>query len=103
MKNEGMSVFEDKTTDRVFLFIRGRVDSVNAPVLQSKLNDAIKSKVNKIVLNMSKVEFISSAGIRVILLMYKTFARAGGTFGIEEPSEIVKNALGMAALKELLV
>jgi len=53
--------------------------------------------------NMSQVEYLSSVGIRVILKIYKQTMETGGKFNIERPSEIVKNVLGMVALKELVI
>ena len=103
MKNEDFLIAKDKTSYSVNFDIKGRVDSNSAPILQCKLNEAIKSGVKKIVLDMSQVEFLSSAGIRVIIKTYRDITKAGGTLGIEKPSESVKNVLGMAALNELLV
>ena len=103
MKKEEFIFTKDKTQFSLSMDLRGRVDSINAPILQRKLNEAISSGVINIILNMKRVEFLSSAGMRAILQSYKTLARTNGTLGIEEPSEEVKKVLGMAALKELMV
>ena len=102
MKNGDFLITEDSTPDIVNLFIKGRIDFANSSAFQYQLEKNIKNGVKKIVANMSQVEFLSSAGIRVILLTHKTMLKTGGSFGIEEPSECVKNVLNMVALNELL-
>ena len=89
--------------DGLRFIIKGRVDSVYAMPIQNTLDEAINGGVKKIILNMSQVKFLSSAGIRMILLTHRTLTKAGGSLGIERPSENVKNVLGMAALDELLI
>ena len=83
--------------------VKGRVNSITAPVLKNKLEEAIHGEQVNIILNMSQVEYLSSNGISAILNTYKQAQNAGGKFGIEQPSEIVKNVLGMTALDKMLI
>ena len=103
MKNDEFEIIPEKTKDGIKYFLRGRVNSYSADELQHKMNEAIKEGHKLIVLNMMKVEYISSAGIRVILKTYKDANEACSKFGIEMPSHNVKNVLGMTALDELLI
>jgi anti-anti-sigma factor len=84
-------------------FAKGRIDSNNADLLLAELEKALQEGQKAIVLNMSRVEYLSSIGIRVILKIFKQASEMEGKFNIERPSNIVKNVLGMLALKELLV
>ncbi|MCL1958562.1 MAG: STAS domain-containing protein [Spirochaetes bacterium] len=103
MKDENLEVTEE-IKDGICRFVaKGRVDANSADVLLYKLETALKDGQKTIILNMTQVEYLSSIGIRVILKTYKQASEAGGKFHIERPSEIVKNVLGMTALKELLV
>ena len=103
MKDENLEVTEE-IKDGICRFVaKGRVDANSADVLLYKLETALKDGQKTIILNMTQVEYLSSIGIRVILKTYKQALEAGGKFNIERPSEIVKNVLGMTALKELLV
>jgi len=86
-----------------FIIAKGRVDSNTADTLLEKLEDALKNGNKSIILNMTQVDYLSSVGIRVIMKVYKQAIEAGSTFKIDRPSEIVRNVLGMVALKELLV
>ena len=103
MNKEEFTITKEKIPGGLRFIILGRVNSINAPTIQHKLEEALKDGVKKIVLDMGLVEFLSSAGIRVILKTHKDLKKEGGTFGIEQASENVKNVLGMVALGEMLV
>ena len=95
---------ERKTVEGAEKFVlKGRLDSINATELQYILEDVFGAGIASIILNMTLVEYISSAGIRVILKAYKQAEEAGGQLRIERPSENVKNILGMTALEQMLV
>jgi stage II sporulation protein AA (anti-sigma F factor antagonist) len=103
MKNEDFIITHEKKDNAVKFILKGRVNSLNANELDYKLEEALKEGQKNIVLNMHMVEYLSSAGIRAILKVYKDAKEAGGKFGIEMPSESVKNVLGMTALDEMLI
>jgi len=98
-----MKITQEKTPAGIKLTIQGRIDSINSVKFGNELEQAIKDGHTNIILNMLQVEFLCSTGIRVILKAYKEVKTAGGSFGIEMPSECVKNVLGMVALNEMLV
>ena len=83
--------------------VEGRIDTVSAGKLESKLEQAVKDGQTSVVLNMHQVEFLSSTGIRVILKFYKRLKGLNGKLRIEEPSECVVNVLGIAVLDEILI
>ena len=103
MKNSDSEITEEKIAEGIRFTIRGRVNSDNADELQEILEKALNEGHKKIVLHMFWVDFLSSAGIRVLLKAYQDANTAGGKFGIEMPSQKVKNVLGMTALEELLI
>jgi len=103
MKDETLEINENIEDELCKIYAKGRVDSASAGVLQFKLEQTLNEGHKAIILNMAQIEYLSSIGIRVILSIYKQAAKSGGSFRIENPSEIVRNVLGIVALKELLV
>jgi anti-anti-sigma factor len=85
------------------LTAQGRVSTTEAPILEKKLNDALSFSTQLLILNMSCVEYLSSIGIRVLLAVYKKALKTNSKFRVENPSENVKNVLGMVALDDLLL
>ena len=103
MAENDLTITEEEMGDATKLFAKGRVNSFSANVLQFKLNEAFSKGKKSIIVNMMEVAFLSSAGIRVLLLFYKKAKEAGSGFYIESPSENVINVLGMTALDEMLL
>jgi len=103
MKDDVLEITDSMKDDVCRLIARGRIDANSADVLQFKLEEVLKTSCKSIILNMLQVEYLSSIGIRVLLKIYKQAAENEGSFKIEEPSQIVKNVLGMVALKEMLI
>lgn len=52
--------------------IKGRIDSYTAPDLSEELADIFLKKRYRIILEMSEVIFVSSAGLRVLIDIQKT-------------------------------
>ena len=65
-----------KKNEKVIMKIEGRLDTITAPQLQNEINSS-SSDVKELFLDMEKLEYVSSAGLRVILLVQKKMARLG--------------------------
>ena len=103
MSSDDFTITEEVGDGVYKLFLKGRVTSMNANVFQYKLDDEFAKGHTNIVVNMMQVVFLSSAGIRVLLMYFKKAKELGGTFFIEHPSENVANVLGMTALDDMLL
>jgi anti-anti-sigma factor len=103
MKSEELEITEDISPSVTKFILKGRVNAASADTLLYRLEAALEKEQKNIVVNMHQVVYLSSVGIRVILKIYKQAAEAGGKFNIENPSENVRNVLGMVALNDMLV
>ena len=56
--------------------LEGRLDTVTAPDLEKELKDSLDG-VTELQLDFEKLEYISSAGLRVLLAVQKTMAKQG--------------------------
>ena len=74
-----MNLKEIVDGDRVQLTVEGRVDATTAPQLQNAILTAFQ-KGNNVSLDCAKLEYISSAGLRALLLGQKTSKSKGGSF-----------------------
>ena len=103
METDDFSIVQKESSEGIKFILKGHMDYAKSEELQIKLDETIKNGSNKIILNMHQVDYLCSTGIRVILKTYKDAKNAGGSFGIEMPSERVRNVLGMVALDEMLI
>jgi anti-anti-sigma factor len=78
--------------------VNGRVDSTNAGKLGEALNEQIDAGRNQLVLDLSAVEYISSAGLREMVAAAKRVRNSNGDLRIASPSARVKEVLDLAGL-----
>ncbi len=74
--------------------IRGDVDGRTAPEVQAKLLPLLEGN-RKLLLDMSGVGFLSSAGLRMLLLLYRHFAARSGTIVLIGVSEEIQDTMSM--------
>lgn len=69
----------------VTLKISGRLDALEAPTLRSTLDQYVEDGVAGIVVDLSAVTFVDSAGLAALVKGMKDTQRAGGTFQLVQP------------------
>jgi anti-anti-sigma factor len=62
----------------VHVTLDGSLDSTTAPALERELAAALEGDVRALVLDLQRLVFLSSAGVRVIAATRKTLAARGG-------------------------
>jgi anti-sigma B factor antagonist len=86
----------------VLVSANGRIDSATAPKFSEVLEGTTNSGRFKIVIDMSGVEFMSSAGFRSLLASQRVCRRYNrGEIVLAAVSERVKEALELAGFTEL--
>ena len=104
MTDKDLTITEDNSIDKTArLILKGFVNSTNVNYLQKKLDSVLQTNCDRIIVNMQNVSFLSSGGIRVLLMYYKIANGRKCSFYVENPSDNVKNVLGMIALDEMLL
>lgn len=81
--------------------VTGRVDSATASEFENSINDVIEKGKHNLVLDLSQVEFLSSAGLRVLVTTRKALQSAGGDIVLAQPSDRVVETLDTAGLDVL--
>ena len=72
-----MDIIEDRRGGGVLLTVNGRLDSTTSGALEEKLLALVNGGVKQLVLNFSALEYISSAGLRVLLIVAKKLKPSG--------------------------
>ena len=71
-----MTITETKNGSALTVALEGRLDTMTAPELEEALNAAL-TDVTELTFDLEKLEYISSAGLRVLLSAQKTMNRQG--------------------------
>lgn len=86
-----MNVNKTAHDDSVVIDVDGRIDTTTAPQLEDVVDESINQGAKKIVFGFKNVEYISSAGLRVILGAQKRVNEYCGTVTVKEPNaEIIE-------------
>jgi anti-anti-sigma factor len=85
------------------LNIEGRLDGYWAQHLATTVGDVMRQGRHAVRLNLAKTAYISSAGIGVLVDLYKQFQSVSGSFVVAEPSRAVLGLLKMVGLSAMLV
>ena len=90
-----------RDSEHVTLEITGRLDTTTAPNLEVTINE-LPYDTKELVFDVSQLEYISSAGIRVLLGAFKKMNGNGGIMRIEKANEMVREVFEMTGLSQML-
>lgn len=96
-----MTIEEKRTEDEIKLYVEGRVDTNTSPALQEKLLTAFQ-KSKRIIVDLSRVEYVSSAGLRVLLMGQKTANSKQSQMKVVGVQEAVKSVFDMSGFSSIL-
>ena len=80
--------------------LEGRLDTMTAPELEAELQKDM-SGAESLVMDFSKLDYISSAGLRVLLSGHKAMSSKGG-MKVKTVTEIVQEVLDVTGFSDIL-
>jgi len=89
--------------DEVHLRLNGRMDATWSDTVAGALADCVRSGQHNLVVDMAAVDYVSSAGIRTLVLYARQLRSIQGRFRVINPSDIVRKVLELAGLDALLI
>ena len=96
-----MTINVERDFELVNLEITGRLDTTTAPKLEAVINE-LPEDTKELVFDMAGLEYISSAGIRVMLSSYKKMNSNQGIMRIEKANDMVREIFEMTGLSRML-
>jgi anti-anti-sigma factor len=96
------SVTVSKDGDRATLELRGELDMSGTDRLRVALEQAETPPTGLLVLDLSKLDFIDSTGLEVLLRAARRAHDAGGRLIVARPSRYVRRLLEMTAIDQSL-
>ena len=96
-----MDINKINNNDKTTLFLSGRLDSATAPKLHDELLPEFDKTLN-IELDFSALAYVSSAGLRVLLMGQKTAKAKGGKLTLTNVSEEIIEVFEMTGFADIL-
>ena len=79
----------------------GRIDTKTSPILESDIQKYIDSTDNMI-LDFTNVDYISSAGMRVLLALHKKLNKNGGTFKVINVKDSILDIFNLVGFSNMV-
>ena len=95
-----MTIQQTKNGNALTIALEGRLDTMTAPELEAALKDALVG-VEELTFDLEKLEYISSAGLRVLLSAQKTMHRQG-SMKVKNANEIIMEIFDVTGFADIL-
>ena len=95
-----MNIVKNRDGNKLNVIIDGKLDTASAPQLEALVNNELDG-VEILVLDLAKLKYTSSAGLRTILLAQKTMNKQGKMI-LKHVGDDVLDVFDMTGLTDLL-
>ena len=95
-----MNITKNMNGTTLEIALEGRLDTITAPELDAELNKDMPG-ADSLVLDFSKLDYISSAGLRVLLSAHKAMSCKGG-MKVANVNEIVREVFEVTGFADIL-
>lgn len=96
-----MEIKQTKDGNKLTIELSGRLDTTTAPQLEEALSAALDG-VNDLLFDFNKIEYISSAGLRVLLNTQKKISAAGGSMKLVGVNDVVREVFEVTGFINIL-
>lgn len=96
-----MKITQERNDSKLTLALEGRLDTTTTPALEEVINTSLDG-VKELVFDLNDLEYISSAGLRMLLASQKKMTAQGGTMELIHVQEQVKEVLEITGFLDIL-
>ena len=97
-----MRIEERRVKDVLIIDMNGRLDSPSVPDAEDALLKILESKDGRVLLNLEKVQYVTSVGLRLIMRLAKLLQENNRELTICNARGLVKEALDLFNLPSLI-
>jgi anti-anti-sigma factor len=100
-----MDIYEERKDGFLVLSLVGRLDAVNSKMFEDKVLAVIDGGEGRFVIDLSRIDYVSSAGLRAFLVASKRLTPAGGRVilcSLQEPVKQVFDIVGFYSIFSIL-
>ena len=96
-----MNIVKNLDGQKLEVVLEGQLDTKSAPELTKEISDDL-SQVTEVVMDFARVEYVSSAGMRALMLARKTLGDRG-TITVTNANDMVKEVFALTGFDRLLI
>jgi len=92
----------ENSPERIVIVLKGELDTLAAKTFAADLEPVMADAGKQIIMDFTELEFISSAGMRTILLLQKTSEDKGGKVSIKGMSDDIRQIFKMTGFDQFI-
>jgi len=96
-----MEVEINYSEEKTSICVIGRLDTVNAPVFEKQIKEVLESDMKDVTMDCRALEYISSSGLRLFLVMQKHANAKKGKLSIINMNTEIKSVFDMTGFTAL--
>ena len=97
-----MEIIEREEGEVRVLSLVGRLDTNTTPDAEAQINSVLDSGTNKLLINFEKIDYVSSAGLRLLLATAKRLRGSAGELRITCLNETVQEVFDISGFASIL-
>lgn len=97
-----MQIKSDISSKNIVISLIGRLDTITSPQLEEEINSSSLENIETVILDLKELEYISSAGLRVVLMIHKKMNKLGGQLKLINVNDMILNIFDMTGMSEFL-
>ena len=97
-----MQITTNISNQNLVISLSGRLDTITSPQLEEEINRNSFDDIETVTLNMRALEYISSAGLRVVLKLHKKMTAQGGQLKLINVNDMIFEIFTMTGMDSFL-
>lgn len=97
-----MEIKTNISNQNLIVSLSGRLDTITSSQLEAEIDRFNLEDFETVTLNMRELEYISSAGLRVVLKIHKKMSKLGGKLVLVNVSSMVMEIFTMTGMADFL-
>ena len=95
-----MTLTKNQQGSALEIAVEGRLDTMTAPELEKELKDCLKG-VKELIFDFGKLEYVSSAGLRVLLIAQRSM-EYGGKMRVRNANELIREVFEVTGFADII-
>jgi anti-anti-sigma factor len=96
-----MEIQKERVGDTYVVTATGRLDGIYSTAFASQVGELLTGTNPKILIDFTDIDYVSSAGLRALLLLVKKAKGSGGVFALCGPNEQVREVLDISGFTSM--
>ena len=96
-----MEIIKSEDNGVAILELKGRMDAVTSPEAEKALRELFDGGSSKLLIDLKSLEYISSAGLRVLLVAAKIIQQKSGKLALSSLTDIVKEVFEISGFSSI--